>query len=206
MQNPEVRSSIRSGNAIKRSEEPANSFQRVSFWGWLFRGSGAGPGIRRFFDRWLVGHLGMGAALAWLVPVSISEAANVVLLPLAGILIGLTFAWAGNAQALLQAAEIEDLAEMRKGGFPEYVFTFQMAVFVLLVTLVAWGLGGLGVFDQVCLWACPTWAYDATKGALFALSSAALRECWQVVVGAQQLLLVRRQIRSTRDEESLDQV
>lgn len=176
----------------------ASSRPELSFWRWLTRGTGAGAGLRRLVDAWLPFHFVVGGVIAQLVSLTIREAANAVLLPLAGILIGLTFAWAGNAQALLQASEIEDLSEKRKGGFEEYVFTFQLAVLILLATLVAWGLGGLGVFERQCFWPCSSTPYFVAKALLFALASLALRECWHVVVGAQVLLLVRRRIRSAR--------
>ncbi|MEQ1856248.1 MAG: hypothetical protein ABL963_07255 [Longimicrobiales bacterium] len=143
-------------------------------------------------------HLLLGAVIASVVPLSIQDSANAVLLPMAGIFIGLTFAWVGNAQALLLADEIEDLSENRDGGFTEYVFTFQLAVLTLLASLTIWALGGLGVFDQPCPFSCPTWSYWVMKTLLFASSSMALRECWQVVVGAHSLLLVRKAIRDER--------
>jgi hypothetical protein len=69
------------------------------------------------------------------------------LLPLAGIFIGLTFAWGGNAVTLMQSEEINILADYRQGGLKEYVFKFQAAIFVLLFTMVIWGLAGLDVFE-----------------------------------------------------------
>ena len=161
-------------------------------------GTGARPGAARFLDGWLLFHSAIGLTLAWLVPISLREAAATVLLPLAGIFIGLTFAWAGSAGALLQASEIEELADHRPGGFEEYVFTFQLAVFSLLVALVLWGIAALGVFDRTCPWACPPLVYFLTESVLFAVSALTLRECWHVVGGAQSLLLVRRRIRSSR--------
>ena len=175
-----------------------SSSESLSFWSWAFRGTGAGPGFRRFRDWWLVMHLAVGLLLAWLVPVSLADAANTVLLPLAGIFIGLSFAWAGNAQALLQASEIEDLATVRAGGFAEYVFMFQLAVLSLLVAVVLWGLAGLRLFDEPCPWACPSAVYFFTEVTLYGVASLALRECWNVVVGAQALLMVRRRIRQSR--------
>ena len=97
----------------------------MNYWIWLIRGSGAGPGIRRFFDRWILFHILIGILFSWLTPIPLNEAAINLLLPLAGIFIGLSFAWGGNAQALLETEEIKDLTEHHSGGFEEYIYTYQ---------------------------------------------------------------------------------
>ena len=97
----------------------------ISYWRWFFKGSGAKPGYRRLVNTWIMIHLIVGVIVSFVVPVNLENAANTVLLPLVGILIGLSFAWAGNAQALLQSSEIDKLSEHHEGGFIEYVFTYQ---------------------------------------------------------------------------------
>lgn len=172
----------------------------LSYWRWLFCGTGAGPGFRRFRNKWLALHLAVGVALALAVGMEIRVAANTVLLPLAGIFVGLSFAWAGNAQALLQGQELQDLANYREGGFDEYVFAFQTAILTIMVSLVLWGISGLGVFD--CLWpkSGRIWPYRIVKFVLFFVSSLTLRECWQVVLASQWMLLAQRKIKRARQE------
>jgi hypothetical protein len=166
-----------------------------SFWTWLFRGEDFRAGWRKYWNPWLILHIAVGGGLAWLVPLSLREAANAVLLPLAGIFVGLSFAWAGNAQALMQTSEIEIVADHHRGGFREYVFTFQSAILTILVTLGLWGLAGLGVFDRSCPWSCPWWGYSVVRIVLFASASITLRECWHVVLGAQWMLLAQREVK-----------
>ena len=163
----------------------------ISFWRWFFCGSGGRAGFRRLINAWLLFHLSISAGVAFIIPVDLGTAANAVLLPLAGVLVGLSFAWGGNAQALLQAAEIEKLAEKHEGGLADYAFTFQAAILCVLLTLVLWGIAGLQIFDKV--WPTPNrpHTYLAAKTALFALSSMTVRECWHVVLGAQWMLLTR---------------
>jgi hypothetical protein len=167
------------------------------FWTWLLTRNTFRPGWRKYWNWWLALHVMIGGFLAWLVPLSLKDAANAVLLPLAGIFIGLSFAWAGNAQALMQTDEIQLVADHHRGGFAEYVFTFQAAVLTILTTLVAWGLAGLGVFDRECVWACPSWSYVGIRTLLFAAASITLRECWQVVLGAQWMLLSQRKVKKS---------
>jgi len=168
-----------------------------SFWRWMAKGSGSKPGYRRLVNKWLVFHLAVGAVFALIVPVTLATAASTVLLPLAGILIGLSFAWAGNAQALLQASEVEEMTEFHPGRFTEYVFAYQAAILAILVTLVFWAIAGFEVFDKQ--WPTPVHKklYLATKVLAFTLSSLTLRECWHVVLGAQWMLLSKKVIRDS---------
>jgi hypothetical protein len=176
-----------------------------NFWAWFFKGNaksvtshkGILPGYRRILNYWMFVHSLAGVGLAFLVTVDVRTAANTVLLPLASILVGLSFAWAGNAQALLQSPEVEEMTEKHPGGFSEYVFCFQLAILVIIVTMVLWGLAGLGVFES-----CTGFCERLMKALLLTMSSLTLRVCWHVVLGAQWLLLARRTIRKARSEES----
>jgi hypothetical protein len=172
-----------------------NDRDRMSFWHWFFKGSGAKPGYRRLLDQWFLIHILVGALLAWVVHIDLTAVADTVLLPLAAILVGLCFAWAGNAQALLQTDDLQKMSKFHPGGFSEYVYTYQSAILAILVTLVAWALAGFSVFDKTWPTPASTGSYFVVKTLLFALSSLTLRECWHVVLGAQWMLLTRYQIR-----------
>lgn len=166
----------------------------ISFWRWFFKGSGAGPGIRRFVDWWLVVHLFVGSLLACILPITLEKAGTSLLLPLAGIFIGLSFAWGGNAQALLQSPEITRLSKYRTGGYEEYLYTYQSAVLLILVSLCLWAIAGLGIFDKIWPASTTSVGYKIVDGVLFFFASMTLRECWHVVLGAQSMLLTRFKI------------
>ncbi|RMG40527.1 MAG: hypothetical protein D6732_03225 [Methanobacteriota archaeon] len=170
----------------------------ISFWQWLIKGSGNRPGLYRYFDRWILLHILVGAVMAHILPITLKEASTSLLLPVASILIGLSFAWGGNAQALLQTEEIENISSYKKGGFEDYVYTFQSAIFLILVTLFFWALAGLNIFDSVWPTCSNKIWYRLLIGLIFFLSSMTLRECWHVVLGAQQLLLMRFNARKNR--------
>jgi hypothetical protein len=176
----------------------------LSYWRWLFHGSNGKAGILRLLDLWLLFHVAVGIGLGLLVPLTLRECSNAVLLPLAGIIIGLTFAWAGNAQALLQTSEIEELGEQHKGGFEDYVFVYQMAIMLIFITLIVWCLAGLNVFDGAWPKVPSSVAYFGIKSTCFALSSIALRECWHVVLGAQWMLLMKREIKRIKNKINND--
>ena len=169
------------------------------FWRWLFLGLDAKPGYRQFKLWWTLLHLALGVLVAVSIRVPIYESARAILLPLTGLFIGLSFSWLGNAQALLQQSEIERLARHHPDGIRTYAYTFQLAVLVVMVTLVAWGLAGLKLADSfLCrdsLW------YTAVESLLYFLVSVAVRECWHVVMGSQALLLARISIRQLLDKK-----
>ena len=172
----------------------------TTFWSWLFKGSGNGAGLKRFLDRWMLLHIAVGLALAFLIPIPLKDAAVTLLLPVAGIFIGLSFAWGGNAQALLQSTEIENMSSFRDGGYVEYVYIFQAAILLILVTLILWAIAGLGVFDMVWPTCSNHYLYFLISFLLFFFSSLTMRECWHVVLGAQSMLLARFQIRKRSND------
>jgi hypothetical protein len=174
----------------------------MRYWTWFFCGIEGGPaGYWRFLDRWLIFHLLAGAGLAWAVPITLSEAANAVLLPLASIFIGLSFAWGGNASALLQTSEILKLSKHVDGGLSTYVYVYSTAIVTLLAAATVWGIAGLKVFDDTWPGRDSHW-YPALAGLAYAISSLALRECWHVVLGAQYLLLSRARVQEIEEEAS----
>lgn len=185
----------------------------MNFWKWFFQGNTAPnskyfeqsttkrPGILAYWDRWLVFHMSVGIILMFIVPVRINEAAKSILLPLSGIFIGLTFAWGGNAISLMQSEEIDMLANYRPGGLKEYVFKFQSAILVLLITMIAWGLAGLNVFEPFRGKFPLDFAYNAIEVLLYFMISLSLRDCWHVVIGAQSMILLRSAVKKVLDSQ-----
>ena len=110
----------------------------------------------------------------------------------------MSFAWVGNAMAIVQSPEIEKLSEKNPAGYEVYAYTFQTAILALLVCLVLWGIAGLGVFGTMSSWDSSGWSYDVAAWVLYGTVSLAIRECWHVVLGAQLLLLYQQAIRKLR--------
>ena len=59
--------------------------------------------------------------------------------------------------------EINILADYRPGGLREYVFKFQAAILILLFTMVAWGLAGLDIFENLNCHSKLSMFYKAVK-------------------------------------------
>lgn len=161
------------------------------FWKWMLRGMKDKPGYHQLLDRWLFVHVVVGIVVALVVDMPLDKAAQTILLPLAGIFVGLSFAWVGSAQAILQKNEIMALAKHHPDGVQTYVYTFQLAILVILITLILWGLAGLGIFNSFGKLPKIT-----TEIVLYFFSSLTLRECWHVVMGSQHLILSRIKIRN----------
>lgn len=170
------------------------------FWYWFFWGLKTRSGFEKLLlNWWLFLHVSIGVGLALWIELPLHEAAQSILLPLAGILIGLTFAWSGNAQALIQKNEIKKLASHHLDGIEVYVYTFQSVILVILVTLVAWGFAGLKGFSSKCF-EIP-YVMFSIEACLYFLASLTLRECWHAVLLSQTLALARHRIRDFENHE-----
>lgn len=182
----------------------------MNFWKWFFRGDSGdlspiekadhpfglkSAGITLFFNKWLAIHFVVGLFLALFVNIDLSKAANSVLFPLAGVFVGLSFTWGGNAMSLMRSEEIARLADNRDGGLRQYIYKFQMAILTLLSSMIFWGLAGLELFDFSTSNPASKIVHYLIATLLYALTSCAIRECWQVVLGAQNMLLLIRVIR-----------
>lgn len=165
--------------------------REIRFWTWFFRSGTTTAGWRRLINKWSILHLAVGVCLASAVQSDLKTSSSTVLLPLVGVLVGLSFAWAGNAMSLLQTEEIEELSKYRPGGLSEFAFTYQAAILAILACVTLWGLAGLGIFERPCLWQCGRGWYFGTAVVLYGFLSLTIRECWHVVLGAQAMLLMR---------------
>lgn len=123
-------------------------------------------------------------------------------MPLAGVFVGMSFAWVGNAQAILQSPEVDTLADSADAVYTDYVYAFQASILTILVALVLWGVAALGYLDRPCFWNCPSAVYTIAGTVLFAFVSMSLRECWHVVLGAQLLLVSQRFLASLPPRKS----
>ena len=178
----------------------------TGFWGWLLHGCGRKPGYRNVITRALIGHAVIGGFLVCFVAKNgtLASLASSVLFPLAGTLVGLTFAWAGNANALLQTSQVRKITQQLPSGIVEYAFYYQLAILLVLITICAWGMAGLGVLDH--LFARSVWARRAGLWMLFTLLSLTIRECWCVVDTTSRLLIARHAVQEAEDRRNSEDI
>jgi hypothetical protein len=163
-----------------------------SFWIWFWE-----RGLASFWDRWLPLHLVVGVVLAFVIDGRLSDFAKGALFPVAAILVGLAFTWAGSIVALLQTAQLQRLGQ-HKGG--QIVFVLQQAILIILVAIILWSLVAGGLVDGL------TWARIQVpryigRTAMFALSSIMIRECWQVTIAVQRSLMSFLQISAAEQQK-----
>jgi hypothetical protein len=180
--------------------ETKPNLKLVPYWRWFVKGSGGEAGYKRLINWWIVLHVAIGVLLSLITTITLEDAARTVLLPFASVFVGLTFAWAVSAQDVLRSPEIRKFTEKRKGGFTEYIYTFQTAILTILVTLVLWSIAGLGVYDNFFPKTDNKTLYTIAKVILFGLSSLSIRECWHAVLGTNSLSIIQKIL----DDESIN--
>ena len=170
-----------------------NIDQSYSFWDWFFYGVGDKRGFKNLISPALAAHVIIGVILSFVIHQPLSSVATAVILPLAGVLVGLTFAWGGNAQALLQTNEILKLADKVSGGIREHACYYQLSILLVLITIVGWGLVGIGAFELLSQ-NLTFFIRQFFRAFAFAFTSLTFHECWHVVDSARQLLIARYDI------------
>ena len=170
----------------------------IRYWSWFFKIACK----RLIVSTWFLLHLFVGLVLSLAIKVDMQTAASTVLLPLAGILVGLTFAWAGNAQGLMQTKEISELARRHPNGLAEYIYTYQTSILMMLITTSMWALIGMKVFEHIRSYIPYYYFGLLLKTLVFAMTSLTLRECWRVVCGASWMLQIRDKIQEKHSEHS----
>lgn len=184
-------------NTSERVIQMTKSKAYYKFSEWLFRGRGKKAGWRTIVNRSSIIDLFIGTMLAIYVPLTPSKAAEVVILPIVAILIGVSFAWIGNAHVILQSKAIRLLAKEYGGGIPEYLHCYQLTVLIVLATLTLWGFAGLELFE---VWNnivfCEIFVYSnviivsaltAAKILLYSMLSKMMRETWSIIGFTQGL-------------------
>ena len=98
---------------------------RWEFWKWLFCGLNDRPGFLQLIDWWFPFHVVIGLVLAKVVDMSLHEAAQTFLLPLAGIFIGLSFAWVGTPRRYYKQVRSKKLPIITRTGFAPMFIPFN---------------------------------------------------------------------------------
>ena len=167
---------------------------QLSFWRWLFLGSGNSPGILRIVNFWLILHLIIGCTLAYLIDIDVRTLADLILPPLSILFFSAYISW-GSGLQLLQTPELQELVRHRQGGMTEYVFTYQLVILIVLMAIIFWVLVkfrffSVSIVDDSLLF--------GLKVFLLAFTSLTVRECWQITSGTQWLLLAKHEMASKR--------
>lgn len=165
----------------------------MKYWHWLFKGNNGRPGIKRFINRWLILHIGIGFILSIVVPLPIYDAADTIIIPLAMLFVGFIFVWL-HLQNILNSEKISAMLSTHPYSYEKYACVYQTAILMFIFTLCVWGVGDLHVYDDIlgrsifCF---------LVKVFLYSMVSLTLRECWHLVLGVSKISVLNM----TRTEE-----
>lgn len=182
------------GWEIKRETKRLEMMLQLSFWRWLFLGSGSSPGISRIVNIWLILHLIIGCTLAYLIDIDVRTLADLILSPLSILFFSAYISW-GSGLQLLQTPELQELVRHRQGGMTEYVFTYQLVILIVLMAIIFWVLVKFRFFSVSIVDDSPLFGL---KVFLLAFTSLTVRECRQITLGTQWLLLAKHEMASKR--------
>jgi hypothetical protein len=181
------------------------------FWIWIIKGfDGSIPGYKYIINKYLVIHLFIGVILSIFIDTPIQQVSEKIIIPLTGILIGLTFSLIGNAQGFLQTEEIIQLSKNVKGGYIVYILNYQLSIFIILITSGIWFLLSI---DIACPFNFIIWPIffespiiiKIFKGIFFySLISISIRESWSVIQSIYYLLIAKNKIyeKNKKDKET----
>lgn len=105
-------------------------------------------------------------------------------------------AWAGNAHSLILSREIKSISLMHPGGFVEYVYPFQLGLFVILGTIAFWAIAALGIEVSLIPSDVRHGIAKAYAFLLFFVVSLSVRVTWQTVCLVLNLLIYGDHVRS----------
>jgi hypothetical protein len=163
---------------------------KLIFWKWFFEGLDDGKsGLKSFLNKWMILHIVIALFCLSLDNDTLAEIAKNAILPFAGALLGMTFAWSGNITALLRTEQISELSEYVSGGISIHVYKVQLSILTVLLTTIAWTLAAIGILTS------GFWRFM-----LYFLSSIAIRECWQTILFAQYMTICRDHIAKRRNK------
>lgn len=184
---------------------------KISFFTWFLKGfGGSKSGLKRIFDGWLIFHILIGISLAFIIDTPIKDVSRVILLPLMGILIGLTFAWAGNAQGFIQTKEIIEVSKNKPGGYIDYIFIYQFSIFSVLLCTGVWAIAAFDI-KQIDCFDRPVHPRFLTylqktgiKSILYFTLSFTIREAWSTIQGVHYFLIVKNKIYENNVNKSME--
>jgi hypothetical protein len=164
----------------------------TSYWKWLLYG-GKKAGFFLIIDKWLFVHAIIALLMIYLLPnTTLKDAGEKVIVPLSGVFVGMTFAWIGNAQAVVNSNGLDALILRSQSSLRDYVYIFLNSALIVLATLIMWGLAALGLHDQKLIidfkFGIIVWEFF-----YYLLTSIAVRECWSVIIGMQSLILFSKE-------------
>jgi hypothetical protein len=154
---------------------------RIDFWDWMW--AEKINLLRSIFDKFVFIHVLVGSVFCYRVHDYV-DFSKTILVPFASIIFGISFAWGGNAVALLSDRHVMKVASCHAKGFEYYVYKFLFSMFVLISVLLLWIFVASDIFSANL----SIYGRSLFFISLF-MSSVAVREVWSIVIGVQYFLI-----------------
>ena len=180
----------------------------IKFNMWFFKGiSKNSAGYKRILNSKLLIHILIGCALSYFIKKSIIDISNICIIPILSVLIGITFAWIGNSHIVMMDSEVRPVLNEREGGLIEYLYIYQLAIFILLIVLIINILNVLGfhqtiksIFKLNYFWSVMLgFTY---KSIIFALFSYSISIVWEIITAAQWLYVIKNEVYEAKKEKN----
>lgn len=175
-------------------ENEEGEIQVRSFWHWLFwRDQQGDRGIENLVDWGNAVGLILALAFGVLSTKSAVLVSSGLALPIAAVLIAVSFAWAGRSTSILQDKEFSEFI-IFNGAPPEgYLYSFQLAFAVALFSLLVSG----AIAKEIYFASTGSERADESinRFLLIFLSWVAARECWGVISFSNKLAIQFYEVR-----------
>lgn len=175
--------------------------KQLSFKHWLVTSEKAGGGLARWWNSYLLVHAAVGIGLGLAFQQDLSDRARSVVLPLAGVLVGLTFAWAATAISIVSSTEFRRIMVGSRQGVRGTANYYQLAILAVLSATVLWALAGLGPFRVPLGASAVAVVNKAIAMSLFGVTSFAVMECWSAVNLTRLTLLLYNTVKQSDDSK-----
>ena len=167
---------------------------------WFFKGIDDKPGYKRMLTWKLIKYIFIGIALSLIVNQSIIKISSISIIPLLSVLLGVTFAWIGNSHMLMVDKNVLQVISKRKGGLIEYLYTYQLAVLILLIILVFNILNGLEFYQLLLNFIkfkiklnmnCISFLRIIYKTIIFSSLSYSVAIVWEIITISQWFYIIK---------------
>ncbi|MDD3534834.1 MAG: hypothetical protein PHC50_01620 [Candidatus Cloacimonetes bacterium] len=155
-----------------------------NMWKWFFAGledknGKSKSGLSSFLDYWLIFHVVFATLCSLLIKVSIFDLSKIMIVPILSVFVGITISIMGVALSLVVSDELIKISEDEPAGIETIIYGHQVAILVLMVTLVLWLLPS--IFEKSKIISYMRLLVYCAKFVLFFALSVSVRECWHVI-------------------------
>ena len=165
------------------------------FWKWVCTGIQDENGVSKsgfslFFDWWMIAHLTISSVCPTIFFNNFEQISTSLVIPLSSVLFGISIAWASTSFSFILSDELIKAARYEPGGIVTFIYSYQLAWLINLITLSVWLLGALVIRDIIPILSKNGYATFLFQFVLYFLLSVSIRECWHVVKQTSHLMLI----------------